>query len=99
MLVLNVAMFYVACFNNIFYAQKRGLALGNRIAPLLAIAFLDHIEKASLTKGIIFYKRYTDDVFATGSSYSELATTFAKLNSMESRSLWKTLSEMDSYHF
>ncbi|EYC11329.1 hypothetical protein Y032_0051g2148 [Ancylostoma ceylanicum] len=70
-------------FNNTFYAQKRGLAMGIRIAPLLAIVFLDHIEKASLTNGIIFYKRYIDDVFAIGSSFSVVTSTLAKLNSMD----------------
>ncbi|EYB99268.1 hypothetical protein Y032_0123g1109 [Ancylostoma ceylanicum] len=70
-------------FDNIFYAQKRGLAMGIRIAPLLAIVFLDHIEKASLSNGIIFYKRYIDDVFAIGSSFSVVNSTLAKLNSMD----------------
>ncbi|EYC11231.1 hypothetical protein Y032_0051g2089 [Ancylostoma ceylanicum] len=70
-------------FNNTFYAQKRGLAMGIRIAPLLAIVFLDHIEKASLTNGIIFYKRYIDDVFAIGSSLFVVTSTLAKLNSMD----------------
>ncbi|EYC21534.1 hypothetical protein Y032_0988g3301 [Ancylostoma ceylanicum] len=70
-------------FNNIFYAQKRGLAMGIRIAPLLAIVFLDHIEKASLTKGILFYKRYIDDVFAIGSSRSTLISTLTELNSKD----------------
>ncbi|EYC45630.1 hypothetical protein Y032_0421g1170 [Ancylostoma ceylanicum] len=70
-------------FNNNFYAQRRGLAMGIRIAPLLAIVYLDHIEKASLTNGIILYKRYIDDVFAIGSSSSELAATLANLNAKD----------------
>ncbi|EYC20233.1 hypothetical protein Y032_0022g522 [Ancylostoma ceylanicum] len=70
-------------FNNIFYAQKRGLAMGFRNASLLAIVFLDHMEKASLSNGIIFYKRYIDDVFAIGSSFSVVTSTLAKLNSMD----------------
>ncbi|EYB82562.1 hypothetical protein Y032_0357g3392 [Ancylostoma ceylanicum] len=70
-------------FNNILYAQKRGLAMGIRIAPLLAIVFLDYIEKASLTKGVLFYKRYIDDVFAIGSSLSVLTSTLAELNSKD----------------
>ncbi|EYC38018.1 hypothetical protein Y032_0749g2033 [Ancylostoma ceylanicum] len=70
-------------FNNDFYAQKRGLAMGIRIAPLLAIVYLDHIEKASLTNGIILYKRYIDDVFVIGSSHSELRSTLTNLNSMD----------------
>ncbi|EYC22803.1 hypothetical protein Y032_0016g2959 [Ancylostoma ceylanicum] len=51
-----------------------------RIASLLAIIYLDHNEKASLTKGIIFYKRFIDDVFVIGSTYFELTTTLANLN-------------------
>ncbi|EYC12226.1 hypothetical protein Y032_0048g1675 [Ancylostoma ceylanicum] len=57
--------------------------MGMRIAPLLAIIYLDHIEKASLTKGIILYKRFIDDVFVIGSSYTELTTTLANLNSQD----------------
>ncbi|EYC13444.1 hypothetical protein Y032_0044g997 [Ancylostoma ceylanicum] len=70
-------------FNNNFYAQKRGLAMGMRIAPLLAIIYLDHIEKASLTQGILLYKRFIDDVFVIGSSHAELTTTLANLNSKD----------------
>ncbi|EYC09186.1 hypothetical protein Y032_0061g3194 [Ancylostoma ceylanicum] len=70
-------------FDNNFYAQRRGLAMGIRIAPLLAIIYLDHIEKASVTNGIILYKRYIDDVFAIGSSSPELAATLANLNAQD----------------
>ncbi|EYC07844.1 hypothetical protein Y032_0068g163 [Ancylostoma ceylanicum] len=73
----------IFCFNHIFYAQKRGLAMAIRIASLLAIVFLDHIEKASLKKGILFYKRYIHDVFAIGSSLSVLTSTLAELNSKD----------------
>ncbi|VDO85145.1 unnamed protein product [Heligmosomoides polygyrus] len=37
-------------FDGVFYAQKRGLAMGLWIAPLLAIVYLDHIERRSLTQ-------------------------------------------------
>ncbi|EYB89127.1 hypothetical protein Y032_0235g3167 [Ancylostoma ceylanicum] len=57
--------------------------MGIRIAPLLAIVHLDHNEKASLTNGIILYKRYIDDVFVIGSSYAELRSTLTNLNSMD----------------
>ncbi|EYC20386.1 hypothetical protein Y032_0022g598 [Ancylostoma ceylanicum] len=70
-------------FNNEYYAQKRGLAMGLRIAPLLAIVYLDHIEKSSLTNGIILYKRYIDDIFVIGSSYTELEETLANLNAVD----------------
>ncbi|EYB83415.1 hypothetical protein Y032_0336g2891 [Ancylostoma ceylanicum] len=70
-------------FNNEFYRQKRRLAMGIRIAPLLAIVYLDHIEKTSLTAGILFYKRYIDDVFVIGTTPSELAVTLTNLNSKD----------------
>ncbi|EYC06993.1 hypothetical protein Y032_0072g639 [Ancylostoma ceylanicum] len=35
----------IFCFNDKIFEQRRGLAMGNRIAPLLAIIFLDHIER------------------------------------------------------
>ncbi|EYC44647.1 hypothetical protein Y032_0455g1773 [Ancylostoma ceylanicum] len=66
-------------FNNDFYAQKRGLAIGIRIA----IVYFDHIEKASLTNGIILHKRYIDDVFVIGSSHAELRSTLTNLSSMD----------------
>ncbi|EYC29660.1 hypothetical protein Y032_0006g3106 [Ancylostoma ceylanicum] len=57
--------------------------LGIRIAPLLAIVYLDHIEKTSLTAGILFYERYVDDVFVTGTTPSELAVTITNLKSKD----------------
>ncbi|EYC37678.1 hypothetical protein Y032_0773g2240 [Ancylostoma ceylanicum] len=57
--------------------------MGIRLASLLAIVYLDHIGKASLTNGIILYKRYIDDVFVIGSSHSELRSTLTNLNSMD----------------
>ncbi|VDO40384.1 unnamed protein product [Haemonchus placei] len=68
-------------FDNKFYKQKRGLAMGNRIAPVLAVIFLDHIEKSSLTSGILFYKRYIDDVFIIGTTEEDLVETLERLNS------------------
>ncbi|VDP09726.1 unnamed protein product [Heligmosomoides polygyrus] len=62
-------------FDGVFYAQKRGLAMGLRIAPLLAIVYLDRIERRSLTQGIVFYKRYIDDVFVIGSTALDLYDT------------------------
>ncbi|EYC26545.1 hypothetical protein Y032_0010g1212 [Ancylostoma ceylanicum] len=57
--------------------------MGIRIAPLLAIVYLDHIERTSLTAGILFYKRYIDDVFAIGTTPSELTATLDNLNSRD----------------
>ncbi|EYC15205.1 hypothetical protein Y032_0037g3382 [Ancylostoma ceylanicum] len=70
-------------FENRFFEQRRGLAMGNRIAPILAIIFLDHIERASLTSGILLYKRYIDDVFVIGTTEMEVEATLEKLNTFD----------------
>ncbi|VDO65040.1 unnamed protein product [Heligmosomoides polygyrus] len=70
-------------FDGVFYAQKRSPAMGLRIAPLLAIVYLGRIERRSLTQGIVFYKRYIDDVFVIGSSALDLNTTLDNLDSCD----------------
>uniref|UniRef100_A0A7I4YDC7 GIY-YIG domain-containing protein n=1 Tax=Haemonchus contortus TaxID=6289 RepID=A0A7I4YDC7_HAECO len=55
--------------------------MGYRIAPVLAVIFLDHIEKSSLTSAILFYKRYIDDVFVIGTTEEDLVETLKRLNS------------------
>ncbi|EYC25025.1 hypothetical protein Y032_0012g1652 [Ancylostoma ceylanicum] len=67
-------------FDEEFYAQKRGLAMGLRISPLLAIVYLDRIERKSLISGILFYKRYIDDVFVISSNADELHIMLENLN-------------------
>ncbi|XGW15849.1 hypothetical protein V3C99_001361 [Haemonchus contortus] len=52
--------------------------MGNR---KLAVIFLDHIEKSSLTSGILFYKRYIDDVFTIGTTKEVLVEALERLNS------------------
>ncbi|EYB85791.1 hypothetical protein Y032_0290g1522 [Ancylostoma ceylanicum] len=73
----------VFCFNNRIFEQKRGLAMGNRIAPLVAIIFLDHIERNTLTSEILFYKRYIDDVFVIGQTRTDVGSTLERLNSFD----------------
>ncbi|VDO88168.1 unnamed protein product [Heligmosomoides polygyrus] len=70
-------------FDGVFYAQKCGLVIGLRIAPLLAIVYMDRIGRRSLTQGIVFYKRYLDDVFVIGSTALDLDTTLDNLNSCD----------------
>ncbi|EYC09600.1 hypothetical protein Y032_0059g2956 [Ancylostoma ceylanicum] len=70
-------------FGNKLFEQIRGLSKGNRIAPLLAIIFLDQIEKMSLTSGILLYKRYIDDVFVVGTTGMEVEATFDRLNAFD----------------
>ncbi|EYC23386.1 hypothetical protein Y032_0015g2620 [Ancylostoma ceylanicum] len=73
----------IFCFNDKLFEQRRGLAMGNRIAPLLAIIFLDHIERMSLTSGILLYKRYIDDVFVIGCDKTEVEKTLKRLNTFD----------------
>ncbi|EYC13387.1 hypothetical protein Y032_0044g961 [Ancylostoma ceylanicum] len=73
----------IFCFNNKMYEQKRGLAMGNRIAPLLAIIFMDHIERITLTSDILLYKRYVDDAFVIGISENEVERTLERLNAVD----------------
>ncbi|EYB95680.1 hypothetical protein Y032_0157g3209 [Ancylostoma ceylanicum] len=68
-------------FNNKYYMQQRGLAMGLRLAPLLAIVYLDRIERKSLTTSVVFYKRHIDDVFVVGSSPEVLQEVLNNLNS------------------
>ncbi|EYB96449.1 hypothetical protein Y032_0150g2759 [Ancylostoma ceylanicum] len=56
----------VSCFSNKIFEQRRGLGMGNRIAPLMVIIFLDHMERISLTAEMLLYKRYSDDVLVIG---------------------------------
>ncbi|EYC06584.1 hypothetical protein Y032_0075g972 [Ancylostoma ceylanicum] len=70
-------------FENKLFEQIRGLSMGNRIAPLLAIIFLDQIEKMSLTSGILLYKRYIDDVFVVGTTGMEVEATLDRLNAFD----------------
>ena len=48
------------------FSQTSGIAMGNSAAPPLAIIFMDYIENKILDtiSGIIFWKRYIDDVFS-----------------------------------
>uniref|UniRef100_A0A914DKF2 Reverse transcriptase domain-containing protein n=1 Tax=Acrobeloides nanus TaxID=290746 RepID=A0A914DKF2_9BILA len=68
-------------FNGIYYRQKRGLAMGNRIAPILAIAFMHSLESRALFCNPKVYVRYIDDTFIVAESEEALQSLFANLNS------------------
>ncbi|XP_065175138.1 uncharacterized protein LOC135805071 [Sycon ciliatum] len=51
-------------FNSKQYRQKRGIAMGNHLAPPLAILFMDALEQKALSTATVkpdLYKRYIDD--------------------------------------
>jgi hypothetical protein len=50
-------------FENKLFLQIRGLAMGSCVSPIVAILFLDTIERIALTSNTLvgFYSRYVDD--------------------------------------
>ena len=67
-------------FEGQYYKQLRGLAMGNRLAPLLAVAFMDRIERNSLSRNVILYKRYIDDILIITKTRESLEEVFHKLH-------------------
>ena len=68
----------------LFYNQQfRGLAMSNRLAPLLAITYMDYIESRSITGDLILYKRYIDDTIVIARDQITLDNVFNALNEID----------------
>lgn len=80
-IVLNNNVFH---FEDHFYRQHHGLAMGSRIAPVLAILSLDYLERNTIFSNppvhITFYKRYVDDTLAIVNNLDEATTLTNYLN-------------------
>ncbi|EYC20219.1 hypothetical protein Y032_0022g515 [Ancylostoma ceylanicum] len=63
-----------------YYAQIRGLAMGQRLAPVLAGVFMAKIESPILLRKPLLYCRYVDDCFLICSTQEELDKCFELLN-------------------
>ncbi|KAK6733756.1 hypothetical protein RB195_017488 [Necator americanus] len=63
-----------------YFAQIRGLAMGERLAPTLAIAFMAKIEAPIWETRPLLYCRYIDDCFLVCSSQAEMDNCFKILN-------------------
>ncbi|VDL64221.1 unnamed protein product [Nippostrongylus brasiliensis] len=63
-----------------YYSQLRGLAMGQRLAPVLAICFMSRIEEPVLARLPLLYCRYIDDCFIITSTQSEMDECFRILN-------------------
>lgn len=54
-------------FNNKYYQQHNGVAMGSPLAPVIADIFMIHLENKLMYKlkkaGVLWYKRYVDDTF------------------------------------
>ena len=78
-------------FNNKFYIQVDGVAMGSPLGPVLASIFLSHYEENGLNKYPIkfkssFYRRYVDDIFALFES-SESADSFGEYKSSKHQNI------------
>ncbi|EYC37951.1 hypothetical protein Y032_0755g2082 [Ancylostoma ceylanicum] len=63
-----------------YYSQQRGLAMGQRLAPVLAICFMSRIEKPVLSRCPLMYCRYIDDCCIVTSTQSEMDECFRIMN-------------------
>lgn len=75
-------------FQNKFYLQKTGIAMGTKFAPILANIYMAHFENIILQQdffknSILLYCRYIDDIFGIfTNSVTELKSMFAAFNSL-----------------
>ncbi|VDP44783.1 unnamed protein product [Heligmosomoides polygyrus] len=63
-----------------YYRQIRKLAMGQRLAPVLAVAFMSKVENPILERVPTLHCRYIDDCFILCSTQPELDTCFELLN-------------------
>ena len=63
-----------------YYSQIRGLAMGQRLAPVLAVCFMSKIEQPVLERLPLMYCRYIDDCCVITSTQSEMDECFKILN-------------------
>ena len=59
--------------------------MGNRLAPLLAIAYMNKIESRSVNRDIILYKRYIDDILIIGENKAAVDEVFKNLHTDDIR--------------
>lgn len=74
-------------FNNKFYSQQSGLAMGSPLSPLLSEIFMSNLESKIEThpffNKIIHFSRYVDDTFVIfNGTVDELHSLFSFLNSL-----------------
>jgi hypothetical protein len=85
--LLTKTIFQSNCFSwrGTYFQQQRGLAMGNRLAPILAILYMDRIENQAIysDQSISFYYRYIDDCITPASSPNEAFMIQNVLNSQD----------------
>uniref|UniRef100_A0A7I4Z2C8 Reverse transcriptase domain-containing protein n=1 Tax=Haemonchus contortus TaxID=6289 RepID=A0A7I4Z2C8_HAECO len=63
-----------------YFSQVRGLAMGQRLAPVLAVCFMGRIEEPVLERHPLMYCRYIDDCFIVTSTQFEMDECFRIMN-------------------
>jgi len=85
-------------FNNKFYEQPIGLAMGNPLSPLMANIYMDYIEQNYIMKiqSIKYWFRYVDDclVFTNG-TIDDLKNTSILLNAIHPNIKFTNEPEID----
>jgi hypothetical protein len=77
-------------FENQYYKQLNGIAMGDNSAPTLANIYLSHLIDPFLRQNCFFYGRYLDDlILLTNASDSELQTLTTKLNNIHPKLKFK----------
>ena len=73
----------VFSYNNIFFQQIRGLAMGNRLSGTLAIICMDKFERAHITTFLrpAIYARYVDDISTIVHNTEEAQSLLTHVNS------------------
>ena len=70
-------------FDNTIYQQIHGLAMGSSVSAILAILYMDHVEKKALNvldNHVAFYSRYVDDMILLVRNRSEAEHVKAVFN-------------------
>ena len=88
-------------FNEKYYTQVDGVAMGSPIAPLMANVLMnwliDNVNKIGCSSEIIF--RYVDDIFCTFDSKEKIDQFFYNLNKVHSNvSFSKEWKQTDNWH-
>uniref|UniRef100_A0A7I5E7W2 Reverse transcriptase domain-containing protein n=1 Tax=Haemonchus contortus TaxID=6289 RepID=A0A7I5E7W2_HAECO len=63
-----------------YFSRKRGLTMGQRLAPVLAICLMSRIERPVIARMPIMYCRYIDDCCVITSTQQEMDVLFDILN-------------------
>lgn len=91
-------------FNNNFYKQKTGLAMGSNLSPFLAEIFMSNLENNHITNNnpfkdnILFWFRYVDDCLVLFNGDDEILGTFLEyLNSLHNNIKFTFEIESDNF--